>query len=62
MTLTPSTSGFAFATFRVLNGDANVAERDQLFRNSVREKADMTELKLKAKPKPQIDTWKQAAE
>ena len=36
--------------------------RDQLFRNSVRERADMTELKLKAKPKPQIDTWKQAAE
>jgi anthraniloyl-CoA monooxygenase len=36
--------------------------RDQLFRNSVRERAEMTELKLKAKPKPQIDTWKQAAE
>jgi anthraniloyl-CoA monooxygenase len=36
--------------------------RDQLFRNSVRERADMTELKLKAKPKPNIDTWKQAAE
>jgi anthraniloyl-CoA monooxygenase len=36
--------------------------RDQLFRNSERERADMTELKLKAKPKPQIDTWKQAAE
>jgi anthraniloyl-CoA monooxygenase len=36
--------------------------RDQLFRNSVREKADMTELKLKAKPKPNINTWKQAAE
>jgi anthraniloyl-CoA monooxygenase len=39
-----------------------LAGRDQLFRNSVRERADMTELKLKAKPKPQIDTWKQAAE
>ena len=36
--------------------------RDQLFRNSVRERADMTELRLKAKPKPQIDSWKQAAE
>ncbi|HWV51347.1 bifunctional salicylyl-CoA 5-hydroxylase/oxidoreductase [Pseudorhodoplanes sp.] len=36
--------------------------RDQLFRNSDRERADLTELKLKAKPKPQIDTWKQAAE
>ena len=36
--------------------------RDQLFRNSVRDRADLTELRLKAKPKPQIDTWKQAAE
>jgi anthraniloyl-CoA monooxygenase len=36
--------------------------RDQLYRNSERERADLTELKLKAKPKPQIDTWKQAAE
>ena len=36
--------------------------RDQLFRNSERERAEMTELKIKAKPKPQIDTWKQAAE
>ena len=36
--------------------------RDQLFRNSVRERADLTELRVKAKPKPQIDTWKQAAE
>jgi anthraniloyl-CoA monooxygenase len=36
--------------------------RDQLFRNSERERADLTELRLKAKPKPQIDTWKQAAE
>jgi anthraniloyl-CoA monooxygenase len=36
--------------------------RDQLFRNCVRDRADMTELRLKAKPKPQIDTWKQAAE
>jgi anthraniloyl-CoA monooxygenase len=36
--------------------------RDQLFRNCVRDRADLTDLKLKAKPKPQIDTWKQAAE
>jgi len=36
--------------------------RDQLFRNAERERADLTELRLKAKPKPQIDTWKQAAE
>jgi anthraniloyl-CoA monooxygenase len=36
--------------------------RDQLFRNSVRDREEMTELKRKAKPKPQIDTWKQAAE
>jgi anthraniloyl-CoA monooxygenase len=36
--------------------------RDQLYRNSDRDRADLTELKLKAKPKPQIDTWKQAAE
>jgi anthraniloyl-CoA monooxygenase len=36
--------------------------RDQLFRNSVREREEMTELKRKAKPKPQIDSWKQAAE
>ena len=36
--------------------------RDQIFRNSEREREEMTELKRKAKPKPQIDTWKQAAE
>ena len=36
--------------------------RDQIFRNSVREREEMTELKRKAKPKPQIDSWKQAAE
>jgi anthraniloyl-CoA monooxygenase len=36
--------------------------RDQLYRNAERDRADLTELKLKAKPKPQIDTWKQAAE
>jgi anthraniloyl-CoA monooxygenase len=36
--------------------------RDQLFRNSERDREEVTELKRKAKPKPQIDTWKQAAE
>lgn len=36
--------------------------RDQLFRNCVRDREEMTELKRKAKPKPQIDSWKQAAE
>ncbi|ARP99359.1 bifunctional salicylyl-CoA 5-hydroxylase/oxidoreductase [Pseudorhodoplanes sinuspersici] len=36
--------------------------RDQIFRNAAREREEMTELKRKAKPKPQIDSWKQAAE
>jgi len=36
--------------------------RDQAFRNSVREREEMLELRRKAKPKPQIDSWKQAAE
>jgi anthraniloyl-CoA monooxygenase len=36
--------------------------RDQVFRNAVRDRADLTELKRKAKPRPHIDTWKQAAE
>ncbi len=36
--------------------------RDQLFRNSEREREDLTELKLKAKPKTHATTWKQAAE
>ena len=35
---------------------------DQLFRNSVRDRADMTELRLKAKPKTHATGWKQAAE
>jgi anthraniloyl-CoA monooxygenase len=38
------------------------AGRDQLFRNSVREREELTELKLKAKPKTHATTWKQAAE
>ena len=38
------------------------AGRDQLFRNSERERKELTELKLKAKPKTHATTWKQAAE
>ena len=37
--------------------------RDQIFRNSVRDRADLTQLKLKAKPKGHAAAgWKQAAE
>jgi anthraniloyl-CoA monooxygenase len=36
--------------------------RDQLFRNSARDREELTELKLKAKPKTHATTWKQAAE
>jgi len=38
--------------------------RDQIFRNSVRDRADLTQLKLKAKPKGHAGAggWKQAAE
>jgi anthraniloyl-CoA monooxygenase len=39
-----------------------LAGRDQLFRNSERERTELTELKLKAKPKTHATTWKQAAE
>jgi len=39
-----------------------LAGRDQLFRNSMRDRADLTELRLKAKPKTHAPTWKQAAE
>ena len=39
-----------------------LAGRDQIFRNSVRDRADLTELKRKAKPKAHATTgWKQAA-
>ena len=38
------------------------AGRDQLFRNSARDREELTELKLKAKPKTHATTWKQAAE
>ena len=39
-----------------------LAGRDQLFRNSMGDRADLTELRLKAKPKTHAPTWKQAAE
>ncbi len=39
-----------------------LAGRDQLFRNSARDREELTELKLKAKPKGHATTWKQAAE
>jgi anthraniloyl-CoA monooxygenase len=39
-----------------------LAGKDQIFRNSVREREELTELKLKAKPKGHRDTWKEAAE
>jgi anthraniloyl-CoA monooxygenase len=38
------------------------AGRDQLFRNSEREREDLTDLLLKSKPKTHATTWKQAAE
>ena len=36
--------------------------RDQLFRNTERERQDLMDLRLKAKPKGHATTWKQAAE
>jgi anthraniloyl-CoA monooxygenase len=40
-----------------------LAGRDQIFRNSVRDRADLTELRRKAKPKGHAQAgWKQAAE
>lgn len=38
------------------------AGRDQLFRNSERDREELTELRLKSKPKTHATTWKQAAE
>ena len=38
------------------------AGRDQLFRNSEREREELSELRLKSKPKTHATTWKQAAE
>jgi anthraniloyl-CoA monooxygenase len=39
-----------------------LAGKEQLFRNSAREREDLTELRLKAKPKGHGDIWKEAAE
>jgi anthraniloyl-CoA monooxygenase len=39
-----------------------LAGKDQIFRNSARERAELTELKVKAKPKVHAPGWKQAAE
>jgi anthraniloyl-CoA monooxygenase len=39
-----------------------LAGRDQIFRNSARERQELTELRRRARPKPQATTWKQAAE
>ncbi len=39
-----------------------LAGRDQIFRNSERDRAELTELRLKAKPKSHEATFKQAAE
>jgi anthraniloyl-CoA monooxygenase len=38
------------------------AGRDQLFRNSERDREELTELRMKSKPKTHATTWKQAAE
>jgi anthraniloyl-CoA monooxygenase len=38
------------------------AGRDQIFRNSVRDRQDLLDLRLKARPKTHAKTWKQAAE
>jgi anthraniloyl-CoA monooxygenase len=39
-----------------------LAGKDQIFRNSLRDRQDLAELRRKAKPKTHIETWKQAAE
>jgi anthraniloyl-CoA monooxygenase len=39
-----------------------LAGKEQIFRNSAREREELRELKLKAKPKGHRDTWKEAAE
>jgi anthraniloyl-CoA monooxygenase len=36
--------------------------RDQIFRNSLRDREELTELRRKAKPKAHANTWRQAAE
>ena len=39
-----------------------LAGKDQIFRNSARDREDLRDLRLKAKPKGHRDTWKEAAE
>jgi anthraniloyl-CoA monooxygenase len=39
-----------------------LAGREQIFRNSVRDREELTDLRRKAKPKAHSTTWKQAAE
>jgi anthraniloyl-CoA monooxygenase len=39
-----------------------LAGKEQIFRNSSREREDLTQLRYKARPKPHTTTWKQAAE
>jgi anthraniloyl-CoA monooxygenase len=39
-----------------------LAGKDQIFRNSARERDELTALRRKSKPKAHADTWKQAAE
>jgi anthraniloyl-CoA monooxygenase len=39
-----------------------LAGREQIFRNSTRDREELTELRLKAKPKGHRDSWKEAAE
>ena len=39
-----------------------LAGREQIFRNSARDREELVELRLKAKPKGHRDSWKEAAE
>ena len=39
-----------------------LAGKEQIFRNSAREREELRDLRLKAKPKTHRDTWKEAAE
>ncbi|HYS47512.1 MAG TPA: bifunctional salicylyl-CoA 5-hydroxylase/oxidoreductase [Xanthobacteraceae bacterium] len=39
-----------------------LAGKEQIFRNALRDREELTDLRLKAKPKPHADTWKIAAE
>ena len=39
-----------------------LAGKEQIFRNSVRDREELTALRRKSKPKAHADTWKQAAE